>query len=180
MNFVQPIRDLEKVEKIKRYLKEKNERDYILFILGISTGLRISDILSLKKEDLLKSHIDIKETKTQKRKRVKIPGYIKKDIMPFVNRLNDGDYVIKSRQGTNKSIDRSVAYRILRDAAEHVNLTEVGTHTLRKTFGYHFYQQTQNIAVLQELFNHTSQSVTLRYIGINQDSLDKAMEKYRI
>lgn len=180
MNIVQPIRDHEKIEKIKRYLKDKSERDYIMFLLGITTGLRISDILILRKEDILKSHIDIKETKTTKRKRVKIPGYIKKEIVPYAKRLDDGDFVIKSRQGGNKAIDRSTAYRILRDAAEHVNLTEIGTHTLRKTFGYHFYLQTKDVAILQELFNHSSPSITLRYIGINQDSLDKAMDKFRI
>lgn len=180
MNFVQPIRDLEKIEKIKQYLKTKKERDYILFLLGITTGLRISDILILRKEDLLKSHIDIKETKTKKRKRVKIPGYIKKDLYPYLNQLNNGDFVIKSRQGGNKAIDRSIAYRILRDAAEQVNLKEIGTHTLRKTFGYHFYKQTKDAAMLQELFNHASPQITLRYIGIDQDSLDKAMDKFRI
>lgn len=180
MNIVQPIRDLEKIGKIKQYLKGKSERDYILFLLGINTGLRISDILLLKKEDLLKSHLDIKETKTTKRKRVKIPGYIKKEIIAYAKQLKDGEYVIKSRQGGNRSIDRSTAYRILREAAEHVGLTEIGTHTLRKTFGYHFYQQTKDVAMLQELFNHSSPSITLRYIGIHQDSLDKAMEKYRI
>ncbi|WP_225986259.1 tyrosine-type recombinase/integrase [Psychrobacillus glaciei] len=77
-------------------------------------------------------------------------------------------------------MDRSTAYRILRDAAEHVNLREVGTHTLRKTFGYHFYQQTKDVAILQELFNHSSPSITFEYIGIHQEALDKAMDKYRI
>lgn len=180
MNIVQPIRDLEKLDKMKSYLRLKNERDYMLFILGISTGLRISDILDLKKEDLLKSHVDIRETKTTKRKRVKLPGYIKKEVVPYAKRLADDSYVVKSRQGGNRPIDRSTAYRILRDAAEHVNLTEIGTHTLRKTFGYHFYQQTKDVAILQELFNHSSPSITLKYIGIHQDALDQAMDKYRI
>ena len=180
MKVVQPIRDLEKVDQMKVYLKERNERNYIMFMIGIAVGLRISDILKLKKEDLLKSHIDIKETKTTKAKRVKIPGYIKRDLVSYAKELNDGDYVIKSREGANRPIDRSTAYRILRDAADHVNLTEVGTHTLRKTFGYHFYKQTKNIAILQELFNHTDQKITLRYIGISQDMLDNVMDKYRI
>lgn len=177
MNFVQPIRDPEKIDKMKEYLKSKNVRNFVMFTLGISTGLRISDILTLKKEDLLQSHINIKEKKTTKAKRIKIPGYIKKDIMPYVKSLNDGDYVIKSRQGDNRPIDRSTAYRILRDAADHINLSEIGTHTLRKTFGYHFYKKTNNIALLQELFNHSDQYITLRYIGINQDVLDEAMDK---
>ncbi|PEB90278.1 site-specific integrase, partial [Bacillus toyonensis] len=45
MNFVQPIRDPEQIQQIKEYLKEKSERNYILFVMGINTGLRISDIL---------------------------------------------------------------------------------------------------------------------------------------
>ncbi|WP_163526631.1 tyrosine-type recombinase/integrase [Halobacillus ihumii] len=180
MNFVEPIRDPVKVEKMKEYLRQKNERNYALFLLGIATGLRISDILQLKKENLLRTHVDIKETKTRKRKRVKIPGYVRNDLMLYVKSLNDEEYLIRSRQGHNKPIVRSTAYRILREAAEYVGLSEIGTHTLRKTFGYHFYKQTKDIALLQELFNHTSQEITLRYIGINQDSLDKAMDKYRI
>lgn len=180
MNFVQPIRDPEKINEMKAYLKSKNERNYILFLLGISTGLRISDILKLRKEDLLSTHVNIKETKTRKNKRIRIPPSSRKELIEYAKKLNDHDFVIKSRQGTNRPIDRSVAYRILRDAAEHVNLSEIGTHTLRKTFGYHFYQQTKDVAMLQEMFNHSSPQITLRYIGINQDSMDKAMLKFKI
>lgn len=180
MNYVQPIRDLEKVEKMKVFLKEKGIRNYILFLLGITIGLRISDILSLRKEDLLKSHIDIVELKTRKHKRVKIPGYIKKELIAYANTLPDGSFVILSRQGVNRPIDRSTAYRILNEAAEFVGLKEIGTHTLRKTFGYHYYKQTKDVAMLQELFNHSDQSTTLKYIGINQDLIDAAMDKFRI
>lgn len=180
MNYVQPIRDIDKVNEMKAYLKSKSERNYILFLLGISTGLRISDILKLKKEDLLNTHVNIREMKTRKQKRIRIPPYARKELIEYARGLKDRDYVIKSRQGTNKPIDRSVAYRILRDAAEQVNLTDIGTHTLRKTFGYHFYQQTKDVAMLQEMFNHSSPQITLRYIGINQDSMDKAMLKFKI
>lgn len=165
---------------MKSYLKGKRTRDYILFLMGISIGLRISDILALKKEDAFKSHLDIKEKKTKKRKRVKIPGYIKKELTSYASTLNDGDYLFKSRQGGNRPIDRSTAYRMLRKAAEEFKIKEIGTHTLRKTFGYHFYLQTKDVATLQELFNHSDPETTLRYIGINQDSLDKAMDKFRI
>ncbi|MGO4890304.1 site-specific integrase [Anaerobacillus sp. MEB173] len=180
MNFVQPIRDQEKISKMKEYFKRCNQRNYILFLLGISTGLRISDILQLKKEDLLGTHIIIRERKTRKQKRIRIPPSSRNELSEYAKSLNDGDYIIKSRQGCNNPIDRSTAYRILRQAAEFINLKEIGTHTLRKTFGYHFYKQTKDVAMLQELFNHSSPSVTLRYIGINQDSMDKAMEKFKI
>jgi integrase len=48
----------------------------------------------------------------------------------------------------------------------------IGTHTLRKTFGYHFYQRTKDVAMLQQIFGHSASSITLRYIGINDDMMD--------
>lgn len=73
-----------------------------------------------------------------------------------------------------------MAYKMLRTAAEYVNLDDIGTHTLRKTFGYHFYKQTKDVAMLQEIFNHSDQRTTLRYIGINQDAMNNAMKKFKI
>lgn len=61
-----------------------------------------------------------------------------------------------------------MAYKMLRTAAEYVNLDDIGTHTLRKTFGYHFYKQAKDVDMLQEIFNHSDQRTTLRYIGINR------------
>ncbi|MFS8189497.1 site-specific integrase [Rossellomorea marisflavi] len=180
MNLVQPIRDPEKIQAMKDYLKQKSDRDYILFLLGIGTGLRISDILKLKKEDLIDTHVSIRETKTRKQKRIRITPSIRKELLEYLKGFDDWEYVIQSRQGDNKAIDRSTAYRILREAAQHVRLREIGTHTLRKTFGYHFYKQTKNVAMLQEIFNHSSPAITLRYIGINQDNMDEAMMSYRI
>jgi integrase len=68
----------------------------------------------------------------------------------------------------------------LNTAADKVGLDEIGTHTLRKTFGYLFYQKTKDVAQLQELFNHSAPSVTLRYIGINQDVMDKAIDDFSL
>ena len=59
-------------------------------------------------------------------------------------------------------------------------MDSIGTHTLRKTFGYHFYQKYKDLALLQELFNHSAPSVTLRYIGINQDMIDDAMREFKL
>lgn len=57
-------------------------------------------------------------------------------------------------------------------SAKSIGLREIGTHSMRKTFGYHYYKKTKDVALLMDLFNHSSQSVTLRYIGINQDTLN--------
>lgn len=58
-------------------------------------------------------------------------------------------------------------------ACKKVGLEErIGTHSMRKTFGYHHYQQFKDIALLQKIFNHSSQLITLRYIGIDQEQID--------
>lgn len=49
--------------------------------------------------------------------------------------------------------------------------TDIGTHTMRKTFGYHYYKRIKDIATLQQIFNHSVPSITKRYIGITQDEL---------
>lgn len=180
MNFVQPIRDQEKIDEIKEYFKAESARNYLLFLMGINTGLRISDILKLKVADVKGQHIIIREQKTNKQKWIRITPSLKREIKIYIEDMQDHEYIFKSRQGVNKPIGRSMAYKILRRAAEKFKLRDIGTHTMRKTFGYHFYQQTKDVAMLQELFNHSSPDITLRYIGVNQDSMDKAMVKFKI
>ncbi|AMR84495.1 MULTISPECIES: site-specific integrase [Bacillus] len=180
MNFVQPIRDPEQIQQIKEYLKEKNARNYILFVMGINTGLRISDILKLKVGDVQGSHISMREMKTGKQKRIQITSSLKRELRWFNEGRDVGEYLLKSRKGKNRPIGRSMAYKILKSTAAEFGLDEIGTHTLRKTYGYHMYMQTKNIALLMEIFNHSSEKVTLRYIGVNQDAMDKAMSRFKI
>lgn len=181
MEYVQPIRDKEKIEEMKVELLKNGTRDYLLFYTGINTGLRISDILKLQVKDVRdKTHISIKEQKTDKPKRFKINNGLKDALNRFITNMDDEEYLFKSRKGDNKPITRVQAYRILNDAAKRIGLEEIGTHTLRKTFGYHFYQQTKDVALLQALFNHSAPSVTLRYIGINQDMMDNAMDDFSL
>jgi len=180
VNFVQPIRDPEIIREIKRYLKSKNERDYMLFLVGINSGLRISDILPLRVKDAKRPYFNLRETKTNKEKRIDMTSELRREFVSFINGREDHEFLFASRKGINKPITRSAAYKILKDAAKQVNLESIGTHSLRKSFGYHFYKQTKDVALLQEIFNHSAPSVTLRYIGINQDSIDKAMKSFRI
>ncbi len=182
MNYVQPIRDLEKLEEIKTILKRQSFRNYFLFILGINTGLRISDILKLRVSDVKgKTHIVIREEKTSKIKRFKINSSLTREVEYYIKNMKTDDYLFPSRTGGNtKPISRVMAYNILSTAAHEAGVKEIGTHTLRKTFGYHFYQQYKDVAMLQELFNHSAPSVTLRYIGISQDEIDKSVDNFSL
>ncbi len=179
MKIVQPIRDKNKIEDMKTELLKLGYKNYILFIVGINTGLRISDILNLKVYDVVdKSHITIKEKKTGKEKRFLINSQLRKDIEKFIYGMSNEEYIFQSRKGKNRPISRVQAYRILNKAATKVGITDVGTHTLRKTFGYWHYQIYKDVAILQDIFNHSAPSITLRYIGINQDIKDKTIEDF--
>lgn len=180
MKTVQPIRDKKLIERMKNELRKSGTRDYMLFCFGINIGLRISDILSLKVSDVRdKSHLTLTEQKTGKVRRIKING-IYDDLNTYIQGMNDNDYLFRSQKGDNLPISRVQAYRILNKAADAIGLDEIGTHTMRKTFGYHFYQKTKDVALLQELFQHSAPSVTLRYIGINQDIMDTAMDDFKL
>lgn len=181
MNEVQPIRNLEKIEEIQSYLKEKSYRDYLMFTLGIHSGLRVGDILKLKVKDVINTdYVYIREQKTTKEKVFKLRQDIQKMLNSFCKGRDPEDYLIKSRKGKNKSISRQAAYDVIKKAGERANVYRLGTHTMRKTFGYHFYRQTKNIAMLMAIFNHSSEKITLRYIGVLQDEIDKGMSKFTL
>ena len=55
---------------------------------------------------------------------------------------------------------------------------KIGTHTLRKTFGYHHYKKFKDVALLQKIFNHSSPAITLRYIGIDQEEIDESYNNF--
>lgn len=178
MQTVQPIRSHAKIEEIKTYLIHQSYRNYFLFVFGINSGLRISDILPLKVKDVKnKTHLNITEKKTDKKRKIPIVPILRKEIEKYTQGMKYEEYLFKSTR-TRESISRIQAYRILNSAAEAVGLKEIGTHTLRKTFGYHMYQQTKDVALLQEIFKHSSPSITKRYIGINEDMIEKAFEEF--
>lgn len=178
MDLVQPIRDKNKIEEMKNELLRYGQRDYLMFVIGINTGLRVSDILTLKVKDVKdKTHISIREKKTNKDKRFFINSQLQQEIMRFVGNMNDEQYLFESR-GSDKPISRIQAYRILNKAADMIGLEEIGTHTMRKTFGYWHYKMHKDVAILQDIFNHSAPSVTLRYIGINDDIKDATIKDF--
>lgn len=180
MNFVEPIRGMQKLDELKALLKKRSERDYFLVVLGINTGLRISDLLRLKVSDVKgKSHIILVEKKTGKRKRFLINDSLRKEVDQYIVGKKGDEYLFASSKRP-QPITRVRAYQIINGAARKVGLSEIGTHTLRKTFGYHFYQRTKDIATLQMIFNHSHPSITLRYIGITQDLIDEAVDGFSL
>jgi site-specific recombinase XerD len=174
VELVEPIRNKKQIDALKKYLRGQNMRDFLMLVLGINSGLRISDLLKLNVEDVLnQDRISIREQKTGKAKDFPLSDTCKKAIHEYLKSTNiSTGCLFVSRKG-NKPITRVQAYRILNEAAKQVGIKEaVGTHTLRKTFGYHAYQNGVDITRIQKLLNHSAPSVTLAYIGITKEELD--------
>ena len=174
MNVVEPIRDKKSIRKIEKVLAKRNQRDLLLFVIGTNTGLRVSDILALDVEDVKdKDFIDIIEKKTGKHKKFPLNEKIKELIKKFTLNKQNEEPLFKTIY--QNRMERTYAYRIVNKACRAVGMQEsVGTHTMRKTFGYHHYQKFKDVALLQKIFNHYSPSITLRYIGIDQEEINNS------
>lgn len=169
MELVQPIRSKEKIAEMKNALNEG--RDQLFFIFGVFSGLRVSDIIPLKVGDVRgKTGVSLTEKKTRKGKVIPFNKAIIEAIAQHVpaDASND-DYLFPSRKGGH--ITRQQAWNILKKAADAAGIENLGVHGLRKTFGYHAYQSGVDLPLLMSIFNHSSQAVTLRYIGILQEDI---------
>ncbi len=179
---VQPIRDQRVIDGLKFYFKNRSMRDYLFFCIGIYSGLRVSDLCRLRVGMVRGTHVVMTETKNKNKKKFIIHPNIRQDLDRFIAGHKDTDYLFASRQKKkisrlkNQPIDRTTAYRFLNEAAKEFKLSEIGCHTLRKTWGYQLYMaDPQNLALLMEMFNHSDSAVTLSYIGYSQDMMDRAI-----
>jgi len=185
---VEPIRDKDQLVKMIQTLEKTSPRNSLLFRIGINTILRISDIIRLKYSQVFdtlgksRGYLVIREQKTGKEKKIKLNSLVQKYLVAHKNYYNlDGDdYLFFSFKNRSKHIDRTVAYKILKLAATQCGIQNFGTHSMRKTLAYYIYTETKNLALVMNMLNHKNPAVTLRYIGITQDMIDKAYEEYKL
>lgn len=202
MKKVQAIKCKEKIIEMREVLKNgmntyhkkntpiENMRNELLFVLGINTGLRISDIIKLRFVDLMqdcktiKNRIVINEQKTSKNKDLVLNTKITELLLSYYNKYNFvlDDYIFCSTKkgSSNKSISRQQAYNILNKASYKVGLDDIGTHTLRKTFGYHAFKNGTSLELLMYILNHSKPEITLSYIGITEDDAKKVYNELQL
>lgn len=183
-----PFKDIETINKMKEYyLNKKQYRNYALFVVGINVGLRASDLLPLCWETVLQKDgsivdgITLFEQKTGKKRLFFLNTSAKEALLLYKSYLLKNSkekaclvgYIFRSRKGG--CLLPSSVIDILTDAAQYAGVTfNVGTHSLRKTFGYHQFMAHKGdpmfLAELQNMFNHDSPKITLRYIGIEAET----------
>lgn len=184
MNSVRPIKDPDKLREIREGLAEltdwHGERMFLLFEIGINTGLRISDMIRLKKKHVMGDWIETVEQKTGKVTRIPLNMTIRQIIRDRCRDMEPDDLLFPSRMRISGQaqlpMTRRTAYNDIRIIAETYGLGDkIGCHTLRKTFGYWHYKKNKDLEILRQWFNHTSQAVTRRYIGMDEDERRKSV-----
>lgn len=159
---------------IKIIKTDKNYKLGFLIVFGINAGLRISDILELKHEDLENNSISLVESKTNKKRVIRLNDNIKNAYSLLKDRCSETTgYVFTSNQNTVFS--SQYVNRKLKEILGSKNLA-ISTHSLRKTFGRQVWSNNNEtdkaLLYLSELFNHSSPAITKRYLGIRQEELD--------
>lgn len=175
---VEPIRKQSEIQAIIKYLLDRDLEKYaLIFEVGCYTGLRAGDLVRLRVKDVYKQvKILLREQKTGKIRSIAMNPKIKTKLDDYIEKYNRLGHTYIFATKNDKPIDRSEVYKKLNEAAKALNINyNIGTHSMRKTFGYHHYKKFNDVALLQTIFNHASPDVTLIYIGITQEEIDKTM-----
>lgn len=184
MGTTQPIRDKQELKIFMDYYHSvhPSQRNYTLIVFGLHTALRISDILNLKWCDVYDfetnhflEHLFITEKKTGKKNVIALNTHVKEALILYKKERcpSPFDYIFTKATDCHTPLCRSQAFRIIKQAAEEALHEEhISCHSLRKTFGYHAWKQGTPPALLMDIYNHSSYSVTKKYLGIDQDERD--------
>lgn len=183
-NTMEPIKDFSKIKDISEYLLASSKhglRDQLMFLMGIYFGLRISKLLELKVRDVKgKDIVYLRENKRNKERKLVINIELKGYIDAYVEDKENYEYLFASQKGI-KPITRNRAWEILKNAGEMFGLECIGSHTLRKTYGYIIYIQSDKDPVaVKEALNVDSVEVALRYIGVIRDRSTTIMNNVRL
>lgn len=184
---VNPIRDEDDLRNCIYFFKKKRDnaksetkrrlydRNYMLFFLGINTALRFSDLRRLSVDKVKLNYIYQRDKKTRKENKITLHEDVYKEVLAYIerNNLTDGDYLFFSQKGLNKPLTRTQGYEIMQQIKKGCKIPyNIGTHTLRKTYGFWFYRQTGDIVALQAILNHSTPAQTLIYIGMQQKEVE--------
>ena len=185
---MQPIRDMDKVHDITVTLSKlkdrRGKRMFLMWVVGINLGLRVSDLIDLKVGQLRDETVFTYLPKKQAHKKgarpisIPIPTAVRKALKARLPDAAADDWLFPSRtrsKGKNvKPISRQTARMDMRQIGKVCGLDErIGCQTMKKTFGYHYYQTTGDIASLMTWFYHESQATTLIYCGLTYDNLKR-------
>lgn len=195
--IVKPIKDSWVLKSVQDALLndfETGRRNYTIFQTGKATLLRVSDVLRLKKSDVYDERGRVKRNaytidKKTKKHNVLYLRPIQNDLEDYYDWLEDyqkkhpdqsvffSPWLFPSFTHPEKHIDERRYYMIMHKVGKKLHINYLGTHTMRKTGAYRVYEQTNhNIALVMKLLNHSSEQMTLAYLGLDQESREHILD----
>lgn len=154
-----------------------NERIATALMLEANLGLRISDIIQLKLSDIIKDgdryRLSIIEQKTNKQRTFTVPVALYQFIRCYCidNNIKSGDTIF--------NISKRAVQKQLKIVCDYLGYENISTHSFRKYYATEIYiNNGYNIVLVQQLLQHSSTAVTQKYIGIQQQELETAIEKH--
>lgn len=176
MNWVAPIKDPETLNAFREALKKNDIKYYIMFEIGVGTGIQLQDILKYRVKDL-KGKESIKVCiGARKMERVfELPKELQDTIAEYTKNMKANDYMFRGHK-SDAPLTREQAYRAMKSVSVSIGISSIGAQTMRKTFAWNYYHETGDIYYLQQLFNHASPTITYRFIG-EKPSVEVPMKK---
>lgn len=187
----EPLRSMKQINLVRSLIETSTDyplRNRLLFDIGINNGIRTIDLLALKVSDVVdqnvnpKSETTIIESKTGKKRTLRFKPKLQAEINNYLDkRVFKSDWLFPSTKQRDKHLTTQAIYRMFKRISDsQPSLKGLTTHSMRRTFGYMFYKKYPDIVTLMKLFNHSSQAITLRYIGIEKEDMDKELANFEL
>lgn len=183
MNEVEAIKDKEDIKLTGRLLEKHGGRDYKdIWELGINAALRITDLLSIKYDDVAGAEVlEMVEGKTKKKRSIKLNSKAQEIIARRRTENPDDEWLFQAKgnraKSARKPVDRSTVARKFQEIGEIIGV-RLGTHSMRKTRGYAMWSDGVPIEVICKVLNHSNTGTTLRYIGVEREDIHKTYDDY--
>ncbi|KRO00567.1 site-specific integrase [Companilactobacillus kimchiensis] len=188
--LVLPIKDTNVLNEVKNTLLRNfkyGRRNYTIFQTGKATLLRVSDVMALKYSDVFDDYDDIRKNAYIHDKKTGKPNTlylkpIKRDLLIYQTWLLENhiksEWLFPSMQRPDRHVSEKQFYKVMSKTGDLLNINYLGTHTMRKTGAYRVYiQSNYNIALVMRLLNHSSQQMTLAYLGLDQESREQMLDQ---
>lgn len=195
--LVLPIKDTQMLKQVLTTLRDDfkyGQRNYTIFQVGKATLLRVSDVISLTKTDVFEENGDIKrnayivDKKTKKQNTLYLRP-VEDDLLKYQNwlmryqmdnpkmKVYDSPWLFPSFANPDNHISGHTYYEVMQKVGDLLGINYLGTHTMRKTGAYRVYEQSNhNIGLVMKLLNHSSEAVTLNYLGLDQESREHILD----
>ena len=194
--IVKPIKDSVVLEEVQESLKndfDAGMRNFTIFQVGKATLLRVSDVLALKKSDVYDTEGHVKKNaytidKKTKKRNVLYLRPVTKDLEDYYQYLKeyqaktgieifDSPWLFPSYKRPDRHIEGKRYYMIMSKVGKKLGINYLGTHSMRKTGAWRVYEQSgHNIALVMKLLNHSSEKMTLAYLGLDQESREHILD----